>query len=129
MTRLRNPFVAAGLGLGVLVLVVGGWYWLVERTEVPPGHYLVVISLWGKDLPEGEIIAPDPSYKGIQADVLKEGRHFVNPLFYSVQDHKMVSVPPGKCLVLTRKFGPPIAVGRLERGDYLAQEDERGVVA
>ena len=28
------------------------------RTEVPPGQYLVVISLWGKDLPEGEIELP-----------------------------------------------------------------------
>ena len=130
MTRLRNPFVAAAVVAGCLVLLVGGWYWFVERTEVGPGEYLVVISLWGKDLREGEIIAPDKSgYKGIQPDVLPEGRHFINPLFYSVERRQMVKVPVGQCLVLTRKYGPPITDGRLERGDYLAEKDERGVVA
>src|SRR5262245_52298 len=128
MTRLRNPFVAAVVA-GCLVLLVGGWYWFVERTEVGPGEYLVVIALWGKDLPEGEIIAPDKSSKGIQADVLPEGRHFINPLFYHVESNKMVKVPVGQCLVRTRKYGPPITDGRLERGDYLADEGERGVVA
>jgi regulator of protease activity HflC (stomatin/prohibitin superfamily) len=129
MTRLRNPFVAAAVFAGCLALLVGGWYWFVERTEVGPGEYLVVISLWGKDLPDGEIIATDPSYKGIQAEVLPEGRYFISPLFYSVEKKNIVHVPPGKCLVLTRKFGPPVNPGRLERGDYLADKDERGVVA
>jgi regulator of protease activity HflC (stomatin/prohibitin superfamily) len=129
MTRLRNPFVALAAVLGAVALLVGGWYWFVERTEVGPGEYLVVISLWGKDLPEGEIVAPDKSYKGIHAEPLPEGRHWINPLFYSVERWPIVKVDAGKCLVLTRKFGPPITDGRLERGDYLADKDERGVVA
>jgi regulator of protease activity HflC (stomatin/prohibitin superfamily) len=129
MTRHRNPFVAVAAVLGALALLVGGWYWFAVRTEVGPGEYLVVISLWGKDLPDGEIIAPDQSYKGIQAAVRTEGRHWINPLFYSVERLPIVKVPAGQCLVLTRKYGPPITDGRLERGDYLADKDERGVVA
>src|SRR5947208_3843853 len=104
MTRLRNPFVALAVAAGVLALLVGGWYWFVERTEVGPGEYLVVIALWGKDLPDGEIIAPDSSYKGIQPEVLPEGRHWINPLFYSVERKPIVKVPAGQCLVLTRKY-------------------------
>src|SRR5579872_5333754 len=108
MRSLRNPSAAIAVGVGVLLLLIGGWYWFVERTEVRPGEYLVVISLWGKDLPEGEIIAPDSSYKGIQLDVRPEGRHFINPLFYSVERYPIVKVSPGKCLVLTRLYSKPI---------------------
>jgi hypothetical protein len=128
MTRLRKPYVAAGAALCGLLLLVGGWYWFVERTEVGPGEYLVVISLWGKDLPEGEIIAPDKTYKGIQLEVLPEGRYFINPLFYKVERLPIIHVPSDKCLVRTRKYGPPITPERLDRGDYLAGDDERGVV-
>src|SRR5260370_39894240 len=96
MSYLRNPFIAAALVLCSIVLLIGGWFWFVERTEVPPGEYVVLISLWGKDLPEGEIIAPDRSYKGIQENVLPEGRHFINPLFWSVERYQMVKVPAGK---------------------------------
>src|SRR5262249_38002647 len=96
---------------------------------VGPGEYLGVMARGGRARPEGDIIAQDPSYKGIQPDVLKEGRHFINPLFYSVERRQMVKGPVGQCLVLTRKYGPPITDGRLERGDYLAEKDERGVVA
>jgi len=57
---------------------------------------------------------------------LPEGRHFINPLFWSVETHKMVNVPNDKCVVLTRKFGKPIPPERMEKGEYLAGPDERG---
>jgi regulator of protease activity HflC (stomatin/prohibitin superfamily) len=118
--------------LGVLVaagfLVQQLWEWEVERHEVQPDHFLVRVHLWGKDLPEGELLAPDESFKGVMLDVLPEGRHFVNPLFWSVETHKIVNVPPGKCGVLTRKFGKPLPPERLEKGEYLAGADERGIV-
>jgi uncharacterized membrane protein YqiK len=109
---------AAGVALFYLF-----WVWVVERVEVGPGEFLVRIHLWGKDLPEGEILAPDESYKGIMQDVLPEGRHFINPLFWTYERKKMITVEPGKCLVVTRKFGkvpPP--------GQILARDDERGIV-
>jgi hypothetical protein len=104
------------------------WHWEVERVEVPPGHFLVKINLWGKDLPDGEIIAPDPSYKGVQLEVLSEGRHFLNPILYSYEIHKMVNVPTGQCLVLTRRFGKELPKEQLDRGDFLALEGYRGIV-
>ena len=42
-------------------------------------------------------------------EVLPEGRHFLNPIFWSREKHKVVDVPVGKCLVLTRKFGNRIS--------------------
>lgn len=119
-----------------LVIVQQIWHWEVERLEVPSGKFLIRIHKWGKDLAEGEIIAPDESYKGVMLDVWPEGRHFLNPLFWSHEIDEMVSVPPGECLVLTRKFGKDIPTERITgNGDILAahdpdhpQQGERGIV-
>lgn len=111
------------------------WHWEVDRIEVPPGKFLVLVSRWGKNLPEDEIVAPDESYKGVMLRPLAEGRHFYNPLLWSYEIHDMVNVPLGQCLVVTRKFGKPIAKERLAQGDILAKENpenpiegERGIL-
>jgi hypothetical protein len=112
------------------------WHWEVERIEVPPGKFLIRIHKWGRDLAEGEIIAPDESYKGVMHDVSPEGRHFLNPLFWEHEIDEVVTVPPGQCLVLTRKFGKDIPPERITGdGDILARHDpddpqdgERGIV-
>jgi SPFH domain / Band 7 family len=122
--------------LAVLYFVGGSLFdWTFSRVEVPPGHYLVRIHRWGKDLSpgtsysDGEILAPDDSYKGVMADVLPEGRHFLNPFIWSYEVQPMIDVPAGKVLVLTRMFGTPIPPDRLASGDFLAQDGERGIVA
>jgi regulator of protease activity HflC (stomatin/prohibitin superfamily) len=116
------------VGVLIVTVVVEFWHWVVERVEVPPGKVLVRIHLWGKDLPEDTIIAPDEDYKGVQEEVLPEGRHFLNPLAWSCQIHEMLEVPIGKCAVLTRKYGKRIPPDRLAAGDFLAGDDERGIV-
>lgn len=128
-TKPRFWAVAAAVGLAVGVLLYQVWVWEVERVEVGPEKFLVRVHKWGKDLPPDEIIAPDDSYKGIQHDVLPEGRHFLNPVVWRREIHPAIKVQPGKCLVLTRKFGTPIPKERLEKGDILAREGERGIVA
>jgi hypothetical protein len=78
--RFWTLLVAVIVGLGIVQQI---WHWEVERIEVPPGKFLVRIHRWGKNLEEGEIIAKDASYKGVMLDVLPEGRHFLNPIFWS----------------------------------------------
>jgi regulator of protease activity HflC (stomatin/prohibitin superfamily) len=124
--RFWTLLVAVIVGLGIVQQI---WHWEVERIEVPPGKFLVRIHRWGKNLEEGEIIAKDASYKGVMLDVLPEGRHFLNPIFWSYEVQELEYVPPGQCLVLTRMFGKPIDPKRLLAGDTLAREDERGIVA
>lgn len=124
----------AALFVGLLI-VQQIWHWEVERVEVPPGKFLVRVHRWGTNLAEDQIVAPDTSYKGIMLDVLPEGRHFLNPFFWSYEVHDIVRVEPGTCLVLTRKFGREIPDARIAAGDLLAREDaanpiegERGIL-
>jgi hypothetical protein len=121
-----RTYVVLGVAALGLLLLHQFWVWEVERVEVEPGKFLVVTHLWGKDLPDGEIVAPDPSYKGIQRDVLPEGRHFLNPLFYSYERHDILEIPPGYCAVVTHKAGAEIAPERRARGEFLVEKDKQG---
>lgn len=114
--------------MGIVALVVAfllyqAWLWEVERVEVASGQFVVRTHRWGKNLDENQIIAPDESYKGIQLNVLTEGRHFINPIFWKYEIHKMTNVPPGQCLVLTRLFGPPIPPEKVAQGEILSDDD------
>jgi hypothetical protein len=118
----------AALSVVALIIAQQFWRWEVERTEVPPGKFLILMHRWGQDLPEGEIVAPDDSYKGIMLKELPEGRHFLNPLFWGREIHDRLDVPKDQCLVLTRLYGKEIPHDRLAQGDILAGEGERGIV-
>lgn len=117
LTRPRFWIVVVAAAL-VLEILHQFWRWEIERVEVPPGKFLVLVHRWGKDLPEEDIIAPDDSYKGVMLTTLSEGRHFINPIFWSHEQQEMVNVKPGQCLVLTRRFGE-----RPPEGEILAMED------
>ena len=116
-------WIAITASVAGLFILYQFWIWEIERVEVPPDHFLVKINLWGKDLPTGEIVAPDNSYKGVQRKVLTEGRHFLNPLFYSYEKHKVLEVPRGKCAVLTRKAGTEISSEEKLQGVYLIEDE------
>lgn len=95
--------------------------WTVARVEVAPDTFVVVTHRWGKQLPDGELVAPDESYKGIQRRVLAEGRHFLNPLFYTVEVHPVIRVPAKFCGVLIRKSGVEMSAERKARGEFLVR--------
>lgn len=122
-------------------VVLGGWllyelwHWEVERVEVPPGHFVVRTHLWGEDLPPDRILAPDENHQGIQKETLPEGRHWLNPLVWTYEVHKMLEVPIGKCAILTRTHGKELPAERVRSGDFLVSKDdsdddktERGIV-
>ncbi|MGD9646211.1 MAG: hypothetical protein AB7U73_10910, partial [Pirellulales bacterium] len=123
--RFWTGLIAVIVGLGIVQQI---WHWEIERIEVPPGEYLVVIHRWGTPLEEGDIIAKDNTHQGVMLDVLPEGRHFLNPILWTYERHKLVHVPPGECLVLTRMYGEKISPDRIAGGDILAREwtDEQG---
>ena len=121
-------FAWAGIAVAALVMAQQIWHWEIERVEVGAGEYLVRIHRWGQNLDPDEIVAPDDSYKGVMLDVLLEGRHFLNPIFWSYERHQDVVVPDDKCLVLTRKFGEPIPEDQIAKGDILARHDRKNPI-
>lgn len=107
--------------LGTLVLP---WFlWTYCRIEPGPDQLAVLIHKTGEDLPSGQIIAPNTDYKGIQLEVLPEGRYFYNPYTWDWRLWRITEVPAGKVGVLTRLYGTELAPGQI-----IANDQSRGIV-
>ena len=123
--RTRTFAAGGGFVLAVAaVLALCAWFWYGWRIEPENGTVAVLMRKTGKDLPQGEILAPGPGYKGIQLDVLAEGRHFRNPWTWHWRVVKAVDVPAGKFGVLVRKFGKDLPAGEILARD----ESYKGIV-
>ena len=82
------------------------WTWEIKKiTDIPAGKFGVLVRKFGKDLPEGEIIAPGPEYKGIVREVLGTGKHRVNPYAYDVKIYDDIRIMPGNVGVVTNLTG------------------------
>ncbi len=109
----------------LLALAVWGlwfcWHWFFCRFYVSPNEMAVVISKVGKSLPPGQILAGQDQ-QGVRADVLGEGRHFLNPFFYAHDIVQVLVIPAGKVGVVTSKVGED-----LPPGEFLAQPGQKGI--
>ncbi|MCE9614390.1 MAG: hypothetical protein K8T26_08945 [Lentisphaerae bacterium] len=106
--------VVAGLGEGI-------WQWGFCRFYVEPGYMAVVTSKTGADLPPDQILARK-GQKGIQEDVLGEGRHFLNPVLNDWEIRPAIEIPPGKVGLVTSKVGQ-----KLPEGEFLAEPGQKGI--
>ena len=93
MTR-RRWFIGTGV---VLVLAAGAsmLVWTTCRVYVPYNRCAVLIRKMGKLLPEGQRVATEPGYRGIQVEVLGPGRHFYNPIVWDWELKPLTVVPSG----------------------------------
>ncbi|MDD2455558.1 MAG: SPFH domain-containing protein [Kiritimatiellae bacterium] len=123
--RLRLSALSAMPFIFLLVMLLGPvWVWFWWRVEPGNGEIAVLIKKTGKNLPVDRIIADSPEYKGIQLDVLPEGRFFRNPYTWDRQIIKATDVPAGKFGVLVRKFGKNLPGGKIIAPD----EHHKGIV-
>jgi regulator of protease activity HflC (stomatin/prohibitin superfamily) len=106
------------LGALVLLLALGLplYVWYFCRIEPRAGEIAILIAKTGRDLPAGEILAPGPGYKGIQLEVLPEGRYFRDPYHWGWEITRITDLPPGRLGVLTRLYGHDLAPGRIVAG-------------
>ncbi len=123
---------ATTVGLAVFALIVlfvlwQIWQWFFCRIEIEPGMFGILIAKMGKDLPSGEIIAPDPSYKGIQLQVLPEGRHFYDPIIWDWEIHPMLEIPNKHLGVRLRFYGKDFTDEELRAGKVIAEAGEKGL--
>ena len=113
-------------GALVLASIIGApiFYYGFCRINVPRGYMAVLTRKTGKDIPNDAELAPDASYKGLQREVLAEGRHFRNPWTWDWEVVPQVEIPQGKVGVRIRLHGddPP-------GGEIIAwKENEKGIV-
>ncbi len=107
---------------GLLLLAILGYTTL--RIDVPAGHVAVLIKKTGDDIDTADAVALDGAHKGLQLNVLTEGRYFYNPYFWEWNVYPMVEVPAGKMGVRVRLYGD-----NLGYGDFLAKKEaEKGIV-
>ncbi len=109
-------------GSAVLLLLAlwGVWSWGFCRFYVPPGKMAVITAKSGDPLPPDQILAK-PGQKGVLEDVLGEGRHIWNPLFYDWKIVDALFIPPGRVGVVTSLVGEA-----LPPGEFLAEPGQKG---
>ncbi|HVJ80913.1 MAG TPA: hypothetical protein VNC50_07560, partial [Planctomycetia bacterium] len=61
-------------GVGATFAFAAATY-LACRVDVPPEHVAVLIKRTGRDLSNDQLLAPGAGHKGVQSDVLTEGRY------------------------------------------------------
>lgn len=99
----------------------GVWVWFFCRFYVPLNNMAVITSKIGANLPPGQILARE-GQKGIREDVLGEGRHFLNPVFYDWEIIPVIQIPPSKVGLVTSKVGSD-----LPPGEFLAAPGQKGI--
>ena len=113
-----------GLGAALVVAIFAvwnAWEWSFCRFYVGPNEMAVITAKSGKPLPPGQILAHN-GQRGVQEDVLAEGRHFLNPIEYDHQILPVTIIPAGKVGIVTSKVGT-----ELPEGEFLAASGEKGI--
>jgi hypothetical protein len=121
----RVPRLAVALGVVLASLIAAGYIGYTEfRIDVPAKHLAVLTTKTGEDLENDEEVAPDVDHKGLQLEVLPEGRYFYNPLGWSWQVYPMIEIPRDKMGVRVRLYGED-----LPYGDFMAAgEQYKGII-
>ncbi len=117
-------FLLGAIAIALSLVGLPFFYWAMCRFNVPTGHIAVLTKKTGKDIPNDAELAPDSSYKGLQKEVLAEGRHFRNPWNWDWEVVPQVEIPQGKIGVRIRMYGddPP-------GNEVIAwKENEKGIV-
>ncbi len=119
--RLKRWLILIGVPL-LGLLIVFFIMWNVFFKYVPPGHMLVVVAKFGTDRDPARTMS-QPGEKGALEQVLGEGWHFVMPIFYAIEVHPNIEVPPGKVGIVTALGGKTPKDGHI----LTDSNDEKGI--
>ena len=125
-SRLHFALLTSTVGLlaVVCVIVLPFFVYFACRIEVPKEHIAILIKKTGKDLLNDEEIASSAEYKGLQAKVLSEGRHFKNPWSWDWDVVPQINIPENKLGVRIRLYGEDLPYSEVIAWD----ENEKGIV-
>ncbi len=74
---------------------------------------ICIRKLFGRKMPQGQIIARQPGDVGIQADVLMPKLYWRNPITWRIEKAKMTEIKPGQLGIAEAIDGEPLPHGRL----------------
>ncbi len=121
----RTPRMVVVLAVAAALLIAAGYIGYTEfRIDVPAKHFAVLTTKTGENLENDEEVAPDKKHKGLQLEVLPEGRYFYNPYLWSWEVYPMIEIPRDKMGVRIRLHGED-----LPYGDFLASDEQhKGII-
>ncbi len=120
--RRQLPMAAPAFVFLLFMLIIASWMvYSSFRVDVGKGEMGILIHKIGKDLPNGEEVAPSDEYKGVQRDVLIEARHFRNPYAWTWEVVPQMVIPPGKIGVKVSLTGDDLGYG-----EFLSRVDAKG---
>jgi hypothetical protein len=88
---------------------------------VAPGNVLIIISKTGAEPPPGQLLA-HAGEKGIQEEVLGEGRHFVLPVVNEVEYASAIEIGIDEVGIVKANVGKDLPPGKM-----LADDGEKGI--
>lgn len=108
----------------IILFAIPAFIWFFCRIELGPGQIAILVAKTGQDLPSGDILALKPEQKGIQLEVLSEGRYFRDPYHWDWKVAAITDIPAGKLGVMTRLYGNAPNAGQI-----IAGPTQKGIVA
>jgi regulator of protease activity HflC (stomatin/prohibitin superfamily) len=94
-----------------------------DATFIEQDEIGILIRKYGEPLPPGKIVATEPHERGPLAEILRPGRHNINPFAYDVKRVKPVRIQEGSVGVQTLFSGQDPA----NPNRYVVEKGERGV--
>jgi hypothetical protein len=122
-SQLPNPAALAAIA----VVAVGVLLFEVYNScliEVPNKHMAILVHKTGKDLDNADSLAPSEEFKGVQRDVLTEGRYYYNPYNWAWTVAPQIEIPAGKLGVRIRLYGENLPTGEL----LASKESQKGIM-
>jgi regulator of protease activity HflC (stomatin/prohibitin superfamily) len=111
--------------IALLIVAIPSFMYEECRIDVPNKHMAILTHKMGKDLEMGVILAPTAEYKGVQKEVLTEGRYYYNPYAWGWQVVPQVEIPEGQLGVRIRMYGDDLAAGEL----IAWKDNQKGIVS
>lgn len=120
----RTPGAVLGYLFFLLLAAIPVIIWFGFRIEPGSNEIAILTRKTGSDLPSGQILALDPQQKGVQLEVLPEGRYWRNPYTWDWEIDTITDIPAGKLGIKTRLYGDDLPADRI-----IATETSKGIVS
>ena len=121
----KVPLYIASVLLAIATLVFLPFFMYINcRIEVPARHIAILIKKTGKNLTNDQEIAPNEQYKGVQPEVLGEGRYYRNPWNWRWEVVPQIEIPENKLGVRIRLYGDELPYGHL----IATEPNQKGII-